>query len=205
MGFWLCLENICAMKFPTNIIELKLMSDIADLPDEKIVELVRSKDKELYSQIIKRYEDKLMRYALYITQDEDKAADVAQETFIKAFVNLKSFETNKKFSSWIYRITHNEAIRNIKHDKKQIPILENTDFDSGINLEDDFIKKELQTHTRKCLSQIPLIYKEPLSLFFLEEKSYEEISDILRIPIGTVGTRINRAKVLMKKICQRKN
>jgi len=50
---------------------------------------------------------------------------------------------------------------------------------------------------------MPIIYKEPLSLFYLEEKSYEEISDILRIPIGTVGTRVNRAKVIMKKLCQK--
>ena len=50
---------------------------------------------------------------------------------------------------------------------------------------------------------MPVIYREPLSLYFLEEKPYEEISDILRIPVGTVGTRINRAKVLMKKICQK--
>jgi RNA polymerase sigma-70 factor (ECF subfamily) len=50
---------------------------------------------------------------------------------------------------------------------------------------------------------MPLIYREPLSLFFIEEKSYEEISDILRIPTGTVGTRINRAKLILKKICQK--
>ncbi|MDD5681358.1 MAG: sigma factor-like helix-turn-helix DNA-binding protein, partial [Candidatus Omnitrophica bacterium] len=55
----------------------------------------------------------------------------------------------------------------------------------------------------KCLNKMSIIYKEPLSLYYLEEKSYEEISDILRIPIGTVGTRINRAKGLMKKICQK--
>ena len=50
---------------------------------------------------------------------------------------------------------------------------------------------------------MPVIYKEPLSLFYLEEKSYEEISDILRIPMGTVGTRVNRGKILMKKLCQK--
>ena len=57
---------------------------------------------------------------------------------------------------------------------------------------------------KKCLEEIPLLYREPLSLYFLEDKTYGEISDILRIPIGTVGTRINRAKIIMKQKCQRK-
>jgi len=82
-------------------------------------------------------------------------------------------------------------------------MFKDVDFESGVNLEEELIKKELQAHARYCLSRMPLIYREALSLYFLEERSYEEISDILRIPIGTVGTRINRAKVLMKKICQK--
>lgn len=179
------------------------MKDVSKLSDEKIIEIVRSEDKELYSQIIKRYQDKLVRYAFYLTGDEDVAADAVQEAFLKAYTNLNAFDCKKKFSSWIYRITHNETIRNINRSKKQVSMPEGFDFDSGIDLEDDLIKKELQAHTQKCLSQIPLIYKEPLSLYFLEEKSYEEISDILRIPTGTVGTRINRAKALMEKICRK--
>lgn len=80
---------------------------------------------------------------------------------------------------------------------------EEIECDSGIDLEDDFIRSELINRTQHCLAQMPLLYKEPLSLFYLEEKSYEEISDILRIPIGTVGTRVNRAKGIMKKLCQK--
>jgi RNA polymerase sigma-70 factor (ECF subfamily) len=80
---------------------------------------------------------------------------------------------------------------------------EQMDFDSGINVEDEFIKSELVSQAHNCLARMPVLYKEPLSLFYLEEKSYEEISDILRIPIGTVGTRVNRAKGMMKKLCQK--
>jgi RNA polymerase sigma-70 factor (ECF subfamily) len=179
------------------------MKDISKLSDEKIVELVRKKDKELYVYIIKRYEDKLMRYSNYLIGDEHNAADIVQESFIKAYTNLNSFDTKKKFSSWIYRIVHNEAMNLINKQKKRISLDESHDLDSGVDIEDDLIKKELKNHTRNCLSQMPIIYNEPLSLYYLEEKSYEEISDILRIPIGTVGTRVNRAKILMKKICQK--
>jgi len=179
------------------------MTDTSKLSDEQLVKYVREQDKETYAEIINRYKDKLMRYALYLTGDDDKAADVVQESFIKAYINLNGFDVKKKFSSWIYRIAHNEAMNILIKDKKQSFLGEDVDFDSGVNLEDDFVRKELQIKAQDCLKRLPVLYREPLMLYFIEEKSYEEISDILRIPIGTVGTRINRAKVLMKKICQK--
>ena len=179
------------------------MKNILKMTDKEIVDIVTKKDKELYSEIVKRYEEKLLRYAGYLVSDSHLAADIVQESFIKAYINLNGFDRKKKFSSWIYRIVHNEAMNAVKKQKKHSPIYENIDLDSGINLEDKIIIKEMKGKTHKCLSRMPVIYKEPLSLFYLEEKSYEEISDILRIPIGTVGTRVNRAKILMKKICQK--
>jgi RNA polymerase sigma-70 factor (ECF subfamily) len=179
------------------------MSDISKLSDEEVVVVVRTKNKEVYAEIIKRYQAKLMRYASYMMGDEQKGADIVQESFIKAYINLNGFDTKKKFSSWIYRIVHNEAMNVFGKNKKQTTINDNVDFDSGVNIEDEFIKKELVNHAHLCLEQMPIIYKEPLSLMYLEDKTYEEISDILRIPIGTVGTRINRAKGLMKKLCQK--
>lgn len=179
------------------------MNNLVKLSDEEIIKIVRTKNKELYAEIIRRYQEKLLRYASYIIGDNQMATDVVQESFIKAYINLNSFNTKKFFSSWIYRIVHNEAMNMLKKNKKHKSINESYDIDSGINLEDKFIKKELISNTHYCLGQMPILYKEPLSLFYLEEKTYEEISDILRIPIGTVGTRINRAKVIMKKLCQK--
>lgn len=180
------------------------MSKLSKLTDEKVVEYTRNKDKEAYAEIIKRYQDRLMRYANYLLSDNEKAADVVQESFIKAYVNLQSFDSKKKFSSWIYRIVHNQAINLINKYKKEAPLLKNIDFDSGVNIEEEYTKKETAKMIRECLNKMPVLYKEPLSLHFLEDKPYNEISDILRIPIGTVGTRINRAKTLMKKICLKK-
>lgn len=179
------------------------MENIITLSDEKVVKLIQEKKKELYVHIIKRYQDKLMRYANYLVGDGNDACDVVQESFIKAYTNLNSFDVKKKFSSWIYRIVHNEAMNMINKHKKQVSLYEDADFDSGINIEDEFVKKELKHFTQNCLNQMPILYREPLQLYFMEEKSYEEIGDILRIPVGTVGTRINRSKILMKKICQK--
>lgn len=179
------------------------MNDISLLSDSEVIEIVRTKDKELYAEIIKRYQKKLVRYARYIMNDEQMVADVVQEGFIKAYINLNGFDTKKQFSSWIYRIVHNEAMNVLSKHKKQVPLNVEIEHDSGIDIEDDYIKSELVSRTHRCLEQMPIMYKEPLSLYYIEEKSYEEISDILRIPIGTVGTRVNRAKSMMKKLCQK--
>jgi len=178
------------------------MKDLKKLTDEQLVEIVRTKDKELYLEIVVRYQEKLLRYAINLIQDKLKAEDAVQESFIKAFINLNSFNLKMKFSSWIYRIVHNQVMNTFNKYKKELPLLDNIDFDSGKNLELELTKKEIQERVNKCFSKISIIYSEPLTLYYIEEKSYEEISDILRLPVGTVGTRINRAKVMMKKICQ---
>ena len=180
------------------------MKYLDELLDEKLVQKIRSEEKELYREIIKRYEGKLLRYAGYLVRDEDKAADVVQETFIKAYKNLNGFNLNKKFSSWIYRIAHNEAMNVINKHRKTALLNEEIDLNSGIDLEDDLIKKELKEHAHYCLDQMSVIYSEPLTLYFLESRSYEEIGDILRIPMGTVAVRISRAKAIMKKICKKR-
>lgn len=180
------------------------MENIETKTDEEIVEIVKNENKELYAQIIKRYEDKLIRYAEYLIGDHDKASDAVQDSFIKAYINLNGFDVKKKFSSWIYRIVHNEALNLIDKHRKTVKLDPDIDFDSGLNIEDAYIKEELVAHAHTCLQEIDVIYREPLSLYYIENKSYEEISDILRLPMGTVAVRINRAKVILKKICQTK-
>jgi RNA polymerase sigma-70 factor (ECF subfamily) len=179
------------------------MKEETELTDEEVVEKIRQTDKDLYAVIIERYQKKLLRYANSLLKDEDKAVDVVQNSFIKAFVNLNSFNTGHKFGSWIYQIVHNEALNIIKKYPGETPLLDDIDFKSDENIEENFIKNETKLEVEKCLTEIPLLYSEPLSLYYIDDKSYEEISDILRIPMGTVAVRISRAKKLMKKICQK--
>jgi RNA polymerase sigma-70 factor, ECF subfamily len=179
------------------------MHDIKNISDEELAIKIRKENKELYSEIVNRYGDKLMRYANYLIYNQEKAADVVQESFIKAYVNLNGFNVKKKFSSWIYRIVHNEAMNAVKKYRKESPINEDMDWSSKINLEEEFDKKQIQEMAQKCLKEMPIKYSEPLELFFIEDYSYGDISDILRLPMGTVATRINRAKAIMKKICQK--
>jgi RNA polymerase sigma-70 factor, ECF subfamily len=181
------------------------MSTTNQLTDEQLIEIVRTSDKNQYAELMHRYESKLLRYVTYLVTDEQLAADIVQETFIKAYIHANGFNLKQKFSSWLYRIAHNQAINAVTHHK---PVVRESDMftlvESTENIEDDFIRKELHTQLHHCLSELPVQYREPLVLFFLEEKSYQEISDILRLPMGTVSTRINRAKQFVKTLCQKK-
>lgn len=179
------------------------MSDTSKLSDEEIVERVRSNDRELYSVLMDRYMNKLLRFATNLVHDEDKAAHIVQDSFIKGYINLNGFDTKKKYSSWIYRIVHNEAINIIIKFRKEIPLPTDLDPASKENIMKDFEDDETREQVKKCLDALPQIYSDSLSLYYLEEKSYQEISEILQIPEGTVAIRISRAKKLMKNLCKK--
>lgn len=180
------------------------MKKYKDLADEKIVELVL-KDKELYAIIIDRYQKRLKKYAFYLTGDKEKVNDIVQNTFIKAYIKLNSFNKKLKFSSWLFRIAHNEAINFVKKEF----FFKKIDFNFFVNIADEkeidieFSKKELEKKLNQCLEKLSYEFREVLVLHFLEEKNYDQISDILRISKNLVGVRINRAKKKLKIICQK--
>lgn len=172
------------------------------LTDEQVVTKV-FENKENYQELVERYLEPLRRYVYYLTANEEATEDIIQETFIKVFVNLRSFNTKKKFSTWIYRIAHNEAVNYLRK-KKFLWFGESSrDWSSNEDLVEDMEKKEVVEAVHKCLNSLPLKYKSVLTLYFLEEKTYEEISDILRVPMGTVATNISRGKKIMKSICKK--
>jgi RNA polymerase sigma-70 factor (ECF subfamily) len=177
-----------------------------DKSDEELVQLtLRNKDN--FTFLIKRYEKKLLSYLHRISNvNSDELEDILQETFIKAYYNLNDFDQSLKFSSWIYRIAHNEAINNFRKNKARphghLVDLEDRyleRFKSNIDILQEINAQDLKKEINATLSRLELKYKEVLVLKFLEEKSYEEISDILKKPLGTVGTLISRAKKQFKK------
>ncbi len=181
------------------------------LSDEELVEKVRTENSELYVEIVKRYQQKLYRYLNYLTNNSPEAEDLVQNVFIKTYQNLFDFNTKRRFSSWIYRIAHNEGVNFIRNRKRkrQIPQISLEDLNSPLVdknnfFNDNLIRKEIQRNVKQCLDELEPKYSEPLILYYFEDKSYKEISDILRIPIKTVGTFIFRGKKIMKAICQRK-
>ena len=93
--------------------------------DEIIAALVQSGKSDFFGILINRYQEKMMRYARKFLSNDDDKKDIVQEIFIKAYVNIKSFDPKRKFSSWLYRIAHNELVNNLKKKNKSfLPILD---------------------------------------------------------------------------------
>ncbi len=173
--------------------------DLKKLSDEELVIHVLRVDRDSYREVVLRYQEKLSHYVSTFTRDEAIVSDVVQESFINAYVHLSSFNTGLKFSSWIYRIAHNIAFNYFGRKNRDLHLDENIEFPSNDNIVLEYELMELSKEVRSHLQGIPIQYSEPLSLHFLEGYSYEEISSILGLPVGTVGTRINRAKNLLKQ------
>lgn len=160
---------------------------------------------DYFTCLYDRYEQRLFRYVKRIALvNDEQAHDILQEAFIKIWRNLNDFDQSLKLSSWIYRIVHNETVsywrkqksfgkdREVKLDSN---LFENTPRDLETNENKE--RKDMLTHD--VLELLPLKYKTVLVLKFMEDMSYHEISDVLKIPEGTVASWINRAKSMFMK------
>jgi len=179
-----------------------------DKSDSEIIDL-SSQDIKYFACLYDRYEIRLLRYIKKISNlNSAEAEDILQEAFIKAWVNLNGFDRDLAFSSWIYRIVHNETISTIRKKKSygKNKTIELNDDILQIDEEDsDSENKETLEVTSQLIHQLPLKYQEVLLLKFYEKMNYEEISDVLKIPEGTVAVRINRAKKQLKKLIEKSN
>lgn len=184
------------------------MQDIVNKTDNELVILIRQ-NPEALSYIIDRYKDKLTRYINRRTNiNNHDLEDILQDIFIRVYLNINEYDDSLIFSSWIYRITHNYIIDWYRKNKKHIGIsLDDENFKLIHILEDENSKIDnqiLQNNEdieliKNEINKLPLDYQEILILKFFEDKSYEEISDILKISISSVGVKINRAKKLLKQ------
>jgi len=180
-------------------------TDFAKIGDNELVEL-SLKDNDNFYYLLHRYEKKLFYYIKRLLNiDDHLAEDVLQEVFLKVYLNLNDFNPDYKFSSWIYRIAHNESISHYRKTKNQSKDI-NIDDPKYIDLlketkcfREEYEKKELGRDVSQVIETLPEKYKDVIILRFLEEKDYEEISDILKIPEGTVATLLNRGKKIFKE------
>ena len=176
-----------------------------DLTDFQLVELAK-KNPDMFSGIVERYWSKLFGYvrktSYFLSEDIE---DILQEVFIKVYKNLNGYDDAYKFSTWIYQITHNTVIDAIrkKHARPQSINLENEEildfFAGSVDMEKSVLARQDFQEIKKIIENLPKKYREVMTLKFLEEKSYEEIMDIVKKPKGTVASLINRGKKMIKR------
>ena len=165
-------------------------------------------DPDNFSYIINEYEDKLYRY---ISRNSDlsnsEKEDLLQDIFIKIYKNINEYNNEYKFSSWIFRIAHNAMIDNFRKIwKKEIVSLDDYEYEnffnsikSDININDSINALDIKECVNKAINMLSDDYKNVIILKYIEDYSYDDISDIIRKPIWTISTMINRAKVNLKK------
>ncbi len=164
---------------------------------------------EALAVLLGRYEQGAVRYACSIVGDRDDAEDVVQEASIKAYRNLRAFDVSRPFQPWLYRIIRNEGLNWLRKHKRMVYgdgaqfILDSTPH-SAATAQADVEATEIQVMMQDCLFQLPLKYREPLMLYYIDDRSYQDISDILRMPIGTVGTNINRGKQQLRQLVEQR-
>jgi len=177
--------------------------------DNKIVADIKRGEKKRFQEIEARYHNKLFFYLRHLVGSKEESEDLLQNVFIKAFEKIHTFDNRRQFSSWIYRIAHNEAVNWLKRrNKRRLVSWEDVvsikdkliTASDEYSPQDNWIRKELRDEVRGALDKLPKQYKEVLVLRFYFDHSYEEISEIIGKPKNTVGTLINRAKKKLIKV-----
>lgn len=167
-------------------------------------------NSEFFSEIISRYEKKLENFLLRLgAKEAEEREDLLQEVFVKAYKNLNEIDEELSFNAWIYRVARNTLYdffrkkssrgTKIEMSEEESEIFWNTVVDENQNIPKEFDKKILQKFIREKIYQLPEKKRDIFILFYLEEKSYEEISDILKLNQNSIATHISRGKKLLKQ------
>lgn len=181
--------------------------NFSDKTDFELIGLSKE-DPEYFGVLMSRYQEKLFWYVKRVSYfGNDDIEDILQEVLIKAYKNLNEFDSSYKFSSWIYRVAHNQVVDEIRKKQRRKESLlgeaEQKDLEiflrSSIELEQKVLSRDCLEKAKKAIGELPLKYREAMQLRFLEEKDYEEIMDILRKPKGSVATLIGRGKKILEK------
>ena len=178
--------------------------------DEVIAVQVQEGGIQQFGTLLARYEQKITRYGRKFLFDNEEVKDLVQEIFIKAYVNIRSFDSGKKFSSWLYRIAHNEFVNAYKKKKREKVSFFDLDLlfphlVAKETADGEVARKEVQEALDNSLSKLDSKYREPLVLYYFEELDYKEIAEILQIPTSTVGVRLRRGKAMLKKLSEPRN
>lgn len=170
--------------------------------DKRLVALVVEGDRMAFEYLFDRYRDAIRRLFVQRTGNDDDADDLLQETFIKVYMNIHRYSAEYTFGQWIYTIARNTFIDFVRKRQDDLSIddrFSTPPASSAPTPEERVINIQQRTQLEAYMEQMPADYRRLVELRFFEELSYEEIAGKLSIPLGTVKTRIHRAR---ERLCR---
>jgi len=180
-----------------------------NLTDEQLMKMFQEGDEHAYNQLVTKYKDRILNYIINFVGDYESAQDLAQDTFLKVFIKKKSYKEIAKFSTWLYTIAGNLAkteLRKIKRRKTySVSALSRDDKEFVLKVPEKDSIDETEQYGQSEFMQSALLeleddFRNIIILREIQGTSYEVISKILKLPLGTVKSRINRGKLKLRDI-----
>lgn len=175
--------------------------------DEADVARAKTGDVDAFDVLVARHQSKVFNLCLWILADRDEATDAAQDAFIRAFRHLKKFRGDCEFGAWVSRIAVNVARDALKKKRNRPRDFSSLEWDDGPAFDppdpartapETAARHERQVAVRCALAQVPENYRTTLVLFDLQGRSYEECAEVLQVPVGTVKSRLSRARAALR-------
>ena len=188
------------------------MSDY-ELSDEVLIKKFQDGDINAYNQIVYRYKDRLLNFIYRFLNDLDRSEDLVQDTLLKLYTHKDSYREIAKFSTWLYTIAANLArtelrklkrrktfsVTELSHEDREF-VISSTDADPS----DEHLSKNFEKNVHQALLELPDDFKTIIILRDIQELSYDEISKIVELPLGTVKSRINRGRIKLQQLLKKK-
>jgi RNA polymerase sigma factor (sigma-70 family) len=180
-----------------------------ELTDTEIIESVRKGNQSDFEILVDRYKNKAFSLLCNMLKDSMEAEEVLQDAFLKAYTGLKDFKFEAKFSTWFYRIVYNTALSRLSAKKRKIE-KEMTSVDDELNLADEFSpeiseKRDLSEFIKELVNKLPENYSSVLTMFYLEEMTCEEISEVTNRSVSNVKVLLYRSRNALKDLVLKNN
>lgn len=180
-----------------------------DFVEKRLTQRAKRGDREAFAELIEIYKDKIFQLAYRMVGNRQDAEDITQETFLRVYANLHTYDDSYKFSTWIYRIATNLCIDRGRKKRPDFSLDEETEAGQGMDWysrlsssertpEDKVVTQELQETVQDALSHLQPKYRSIMILRYIEDLSLQEISDIVKLPITTIKTRIHRGREALR-------
>jgi RNA polymerase sigma-70 factor (ECF subfamily) len=185
-GYWPGMESISAK----------------EQSDKTLIERTKAGDIEAFSELARRHEQTVYNLALRFMRDPSLAEDMAQEALVKAYQKLHKFRGDARFSTWLYRIVCNVCLSELQKRKRRGELSAVNEPESSQAPDITAAQADEAALVRRSVAQLPKRYAQAITLYYLQDLSYEEVAEIMKVPQGTLKTWMHRARKQLRDIVQ---